>query len=473
MKKKLTKKKLIIIIAIVLVLVIGLIVFINIKKKASAATSTYSYERTVDIKYDTLKDTVVASGTIDSQSTSTITTNATAIVSKINYAVGDYVREGDVVIELDTSSINKQIDRQSKNIVKQQKSLQNSYEMAQDQYYEVGDKYDKAKAARNSARDAFNVAESKINTVKEKLGYDNLVKEYEATVKECIDEKQMACELLSDDDQLKEKFTTAKNNLSEADNKINKAKDEIHNYQELLDEYKAAESAYQTAKAAYNAEEDSFANSEFKYKEGVDTDQLQDLNETLIDYKLKAKSSGQITNIAAVVGSNASGVLATIQDTSKLKISLIIDEYDILKIKLGMKAIIETDASDKQYEGEVSMISPVANTGKDGSSGFGIEVSITSGDVSDLLIGMNSEVTIVMYESDKTFIVPIDSVKDKEDGTSVIYVKGNDGQFEEFKVTKGHDNGYDVEISGANLQEGMKVKANAASSSVSVTSTAK
>jgi len=460
-KFKNKKFRIITIVIIVLVLLVGIssILIIN-KKKNSIPEQAFTYTRTVTLSKGTLNETIVSSGTIESQTTSTISlSGVNAQVSKINYVVGDYVKEGDVVMELDTSSITKQISKAKQSVDEQQEMLQESYDNALDAYYSAESSLYSADYKLSVATSNFNTAKTAVSSYQ--AAYDSAKQKLDKYISD-----QMATSKSIDDIKVEQDYIDLSNDLKEAENNLTEAK-RLNNYDDLYKALTEAQTNYNNAKSTYSKAEDSYDTAAEKLDDGVDSDNLNDLYDDLSDYKLKAKSTGQITNISAVVGSTASGTLATIQDTSKLKISITIDEYDILKLKLGMKAIIETDASDDTYEGEVSMISPTASSSM-GSSGFEIEVNVTSENVDNLLIGMNAEVTIILSSGDENYSVPVDAVETKEDGTSVIYVRNDAGEFEQLQVELGNNNGYYVEIISDELYEGMVVRAAADESQAQV-----
>ncbi|MDO4940079.1 MAG: HlyD family efflux transporter periplasmic adaptor subunit [Erysipelotrichaceae bacterium] len=472
--KSFFKKKAVKVVLIILAILIAVAVTFTIirKNKTKEMAESFTYTRTVTLSKSSLEETVVSSGTIESQTTSTISASVNnASISKINYGVGDYVKEGDVIVELDTSNLYKQINKQSDKVNDQEESLQDRYDEAEDSYDDAEKEYKSAKSARNDAANKYSSAsaaiEEYLNDYNEKTSlvdeaYKNSFEDEDVVITKTEHGYEMAPDIYE--------YATKVSDQTVALEKLNNAK-QAYDYDNLQKAYQEAENKYEQIKSQYKQAESTYESAKDALDDGVDTDSLDELYDTVSDYQLKAKSSGQITSINAVLGSNATGTLATIQDTSKLKISLTIDEYDILKIELGQKAKIETDASDTVYEGVVSQISPTASSGGMGSSGgFEIEVQVTSEDVSKLLIGMNAEVTIIISSGDENFLVPIDAVEDKADGTSVIYVENADGEFEEVKVNKGETNGYYVEIFANELKEGMKVRASANADEAQVTS---
>ena len=66
---------------------------------------------------------------------------------------------------------------------------------------------------------------------------------------------------------------------------------------------------------------------------------------------------------------------------------------------------------------------------------------------------------------DNVFVVPIDAIGTNDAGESIVFVKesgsGSDAIFKEVVVTTGEENDYYVEISSAELSEGMEVRSSA------------
>ncbi len=452
------KKKKVLFIIIAVILIAAVVVTCVFVKKSQSKDTGFTYTRTVTLSKGSLQDTIVASGTIESRNTSTVTASGNAQVSKINYSVGDYVEEGDVIIELDKTSINKQISKAQKSVNESYERLEDSYNSAVSSKDEIWSNWNASSKTLASAETAYKDAKSKVESYEE--AYNQAYAQYKEETEALLSVD--GCTITNGNPincGETDAYTTAKSEMEKALSNLNTIKSTT-NYETLKKEYETALSNNNNLYSQLSSANSKVADAYESLEEGVSSDNLSDLYDSLEDYELTAKTTGQITSMNAVVGSGVNGTLATIQDTSKLKISLTIDEYDIFSVALGQKALIETDASDNIYEGEVSQISPVASGGM-GSSGFEIEVKVTSEDVSKLLIGMSAEVTIIITESEENFTVPVDAVESRMDGTKVIYVEDENGEFYEVSVTTGNDNGYYIEIFGDELYEGMKVRASA------------
>jgi multidrug efflux pump subunit AcrA (membrane-fusion protein) len=122
-KKHITKK---VVIPIVLVLAAaGIFLFLR-QRQAASDTSTSTVEvRTYTITKTSLEETVVADGTVESQSETDVTTDLQYAVASINLEVGDEVQAGDVICVLDTTELEEQIARQ------QEQNAETLEEMAQ------------------------------------------------------------------------------------------------------------------------------------------------------------------------------------------------------------------------------------------------------------------------------------------------------------------------------------------------------
>src|SRR5699024_806080 len=139
-----------------------------------------------------------------------------------------------------------------------------------------------------------------------------------------------------------------------------------------------------------------------------------------------------------------------------------ITENDIESVKVGMTARITSDVTDKEVNGTLTQISPTATGGGSSSGSFAAEVTINDAD-SGLLIGTNAKVEIILSTTEDVFSVPLDAIGENEAGESVIYVQTGetDGEpvLEEMVGTVGEQNDYYAQSSGAELEEGMVVRA--------------
>lgn len=229
-------------------------------------------------------------------------------------------------------------------------------------------------------------------------------------------------------------------------------------YKTWAHQFASANGAYFDALDDYN---DALTN-------GVDNDTLSDLKEQLADCTIKATASGTITELDATVGARiTNGTVAVISDINHLQVSVMIDQYDIMKIAVGMKAEVTSDVVEgATFSATVISKSPV-------STGKGYEVVCALDDATDrLLIGMDAKVSILISQEDDVLLVPIDAVGTDDAGNRVVYVQQSDGSFSPVTVTTGDSSDYYIVVSGNGIGEGTVIRASADASQAEVASTA-
>ena len=229
-------------------------------------------------------------------------------------------------------------------------------------------------------------------------------------------------------------------------------------YKTWAHQFASANGAYFDALDDYN---DALTN-------GVDNDTLSDLKEQLADCTIKATASGTITELDATVGARiTNGTVAVISDINHLQVSVMIDQYDIMKIAVGMKAEVTSDVVEgATFAATVISKSPV-------STGKGYEVVCALDDATDqLLIGMDAKVSILISQEDDVLLVPIDAVGTDDVGNRVVYVQQSDGSFSPVTVTTGDSSDYYIVVSGNGIGEGTVIRASADASQAEVTETA-
>lgn len=488
------------ILMILVSLVCAGILITTIFNKVSAKTTSpkkqdESYVRTLILQKSNLEETVSATGNIESQDTSSVTSNVEAAIQDVFVQVGDTVEEGDVICTLDSSELQKKIEKARESQSTNKETNQTNYDNALAAKDTAWNNYNSQKTTTDNAYAAYQKALSEYQVVENSITtQQNIFNSAQNNLQDkgiTLNQKEGACLAkgyqsdCSDATSSTEytEYTTAKNDYDLANQEFETAKTNLDqaksnsNYQELYNAMTSTKSAYDTANSQLSKLQETFSSADAKVSETYKTltsttssaSDLNDLLEQLENYTLKAKSSGKVTSLNATIGSKASGTIATIQNTNSLKITFSIDEYDIQKIAVGMTARITSDAVDEELTGVVTQISPVATAGSQGSSsGFQVEVEITSSN-STLLIGMSAKVEILISSTDDVFTVPLDAIEEKEDGTSIIYVKNEKGEFVETEVTVGNKTDYYAEISGANIKEGIEVRASANEEEATVT----
>ncbi|MDM8201977.1 HlyD family efflux transporter periplasmic adaptor subunit [Allofournierella massiliensis] len=519
------KKALIAVVLILAIAVAGLWYFRLRRPTMPVAVQGGSYVRTVTLQKGTLDDSISASGTVESSDVSNVTTDLKYTVKTVDVQVGDMVEAGDVICTLDTESLEKSIEKAKETLADSMAQAEKAYQKAQESLAEAQTntseaktEMDEAESAKNDAWSAYDSARSKVSSFQTEA--DNAAAQEESALSALNDAMAVAAEKQTayndaygawkteSDRQLAadyqpadgdaEKLAGLQTAMEEAQAQLEaataaqtsaeaaykQASEQSQAKQQALNEaqntvgltglqtaYQQAQSAYEQAQTAY---EQAVKNQETaqetcddaleSYNKSSESDELTDLQEQLEQCTLTAETSGKVTAVNATVGSMIDGAAATIQNTDSLKVAITIPEYDIESVQVGMTARITSDVTDKEVSGTLSQISPTATGGGSSSSSFAAEVTIDDAD-SGLLIGTNAKVEIILSTTEDVFAVPLDAIGENEAGESVIYVQTGeeDGEpvFEEMTVTVGEQNDYYAQISGAELEEGLVVRASA------------
>lgn len=519
------KKALIAAVLILAVAVAGLWYFRMRRPALPAAAQGGSYVRTVTLQKGNLDDSISASGTVESSDVSNVTTDLKYTVKTVNVQVGDMVEAGDVICTLDTESLEKSIEKAKEALADSMAQAEKTYQKAQESLAEAQTKtseaktdMDEAQSAKDDAWSAYDSACSKVSsfqteaddaaarqenalstlndamavTAQKQTAYNDaygawktesdrqLAADYEpaegdaeklAGLQTAMDNAQAQLDAANEAqtkaqesyDQTSLQAQEKQKALSDAQNTVGLTGLQTA-YQQAQAAYEQAQTAYDQAVKNQETAQETCDDALESYNKSGESDELADLQEQLEQCTLTAETSGKVTAVNATVGSMIEGAAATIQNTESLKVAITIPEYDIESVKVGMTARITSDVTDREVNGTLSQISPTATGGGSSSSSFAAEVTVDDAD-SGLLIGTNAKVEIILSTTEDVFTVPLDAIGENEAGESVIYVQTGEENgepvFEEMAVTVGEENDYYAQISGAELEEGLVVRASA------------
>lgn len=519
------KKALIAAVLILAVAVAGLWYFRMRRPALPAAAQGGSYVRTVTLQKGNLDDSISASGTVESSDVSNVTTDLKYTVKTVNVQVGDMVEAGDVICTLDTESLEKSIEKAKEALADSMAQAEKTYQKAQESLAEAQTKtseaktdMDEAQSAKDDAWSAYDSACSKVSsfqteaddaaarqenalstlndamavTAQKQTAYNDaygawktesdrqLAADYEpaegdaeklAGLQTAMDNAQAQLDAANEAqtkaqesyDQTSLQAQEKQKALSDAQNTVGLTGLQTA-YQQAQAAYEQAQTAYDQAVKNQETAQETCDNALESYNKSGESDELADLQEQLEQCTLTAETSGKVTAVNATVGSMIEGAAATIQNTESLKVAITIPEYDIESVKVGMTARITSDVTDREVNGTLSQISPTATGGGSSSSSFAAEVTVDDAD-SGLLIGTNAKVEIILSTTEDVFTVPLDAIGENEAGESVIYVQTGEENgepvFEEMAMTVGEENDYYAQISGAELEEGLVVRASA------------
>lgn len=176
----------------------------------------------------------------------------------------------------------------------------------------------------------------------------------------------------------------------------------------------------------------------------------------LSDNIILSPISGTLIELGVVSGENIlqDSTVGKITDLENLEVTIPIDELDILKIKNGQEAIINTLAMEgTEFRGKVTNISQVGKV-ENGFSTYNVTVSIDN--PKDLKLGMSAKVRILIDSKKDALLVPLDCITTR-DHKSYVKVKDTKDEIKEIEVQIGLVSNDFAEIVSGELKDGDNV----------------
>lgn len=445
--QKKRKRRRLLIILLIVAAVIGLIVFwiSNSVKKAKETLAGLSANtvQTAFVEKKTLYDSKDATGTLYALESRTITRSLQgseqggAKINAINVEVGDHVSVGDVLVEFSKENVEKSIAEAKEDIGTQkqldalnaedeQRKYVYSYESAATSMKDAAQNVDDALKELYEACDAYGDAKRARDEAMEKENWDDVKASYEAQVSNAYQAEQQAQKAY--DNAVKAQADGGQGSVSSVANSLSEA-----------------DSSYKKAQIT--------SGETVKKLER----QLNDSIDSLDDYIVYATIDGVVTEVNVSEGNTfVSGNVLTIQDDSGYKADVLVDEYDIPKVKKAyeekkangqnLEVVVKTDATgDKEFKGHVTLISPTSTTttsfsstssgsgsssgGTSSSGAANYKVSIELDEIDEsFMIGMSAKVAIIVNQSPaNSLCVPYNCVKQTDDGKYIVKVLDENG----------------------------------------------
>ena len=500
MKKK--RKKWIILGAAVILVVVAVALTFGKKGKIIPSVQASALKQTA------LSNTVSTTGVVQSTDNVNVYTTLNYSIKTVAVKVGDRVKAGDVLCQLDTQDLTDTITQKEDALRLNAATAAQKIKISEKKYSDSKSNLD---AGFNTQ---INTAQNQVDSAKRDL---DTALQNQVTAKAKI-EKDFNTSLITANANV----DTASVNLSRAQSKYDDAKKrkkdgdydnedtidaEIKSDREALNDaqrahdnaqknlsatkassdqelaqyqttvntaqanYNSAVKSLNAAQAAVNQDlqntQQSIASDKLSADDTVQRAELASLRTKLAKCTVTAPTSGTVTAVYAVQNATANGLLFVIENTDALKISVQVKEYDVGNLKEGMRVIVKSDSTgDDQYEGTLQRISPTAEKSNDGKTVSSSDVEfdadvVVSSKNTRLKIGMNARAEIIVEKKDSVFAVPYDAVTTDAQGKDIVYIakKQSNGtyQAEALAVTTGIETDAEVEISGDGLKDGLQI----------------
>jgi HlyD family secretion protein len=402
----LMKKKIFIgFIALLVISMMGAIIYRNSKP-------VYKEVKGITASKGTIIQEVYASGRLEVSDKQEIYAPFVAKVKNVNVQLGDQVRAGQELLEMDSDDLNKQVESAKIVLSGSQSEL------------------DQAKLSRvNLLEDLKKSMDDYLTPNNPALGKDGKPTISIYQMQANYDKAKLAYERL-----LNNPDSSGQASLSTLENKVKQAQKSLN---ELLN---------QQSLAIVHAPRDGIIVN-LNAVAGVVTSSVGSASAV-------SGGNGLVSGDSTSMSTSGSS-LVTLADFDKLKVRAKVNEIDSIKVKVGQKVKVNGDAINKDYYGIISSIAPTAVTtyaakGEETT----VEILVDLDNSSGLKPGYNVNVSIKTFEKNDTLLLPPQAIQDRN-GKSVVFIEEN-GLAKQHDVTVGISDEKQVEILSG-LKEGTKV----------------
>ncbi len=452
---------------------------------------------------------VSASGHIALVNQQVVAPDVGGTVQQVDVKIGDTVAAGDLLLALDTTTLERAVKRAELSVEAQRNALAQLTEAATDAEVAVAEanlteaqqnladvlagpsnaeiaaarsslssswsKYNELQAGPSQAeltQLSADLKKSEVALAEAKRSYDKVVwrndvgmtSEAAAMQDATIDyEKAQAAYQTSiaaaDNSELQSAISSAQNAQVQLDDLLNSPTEA---------EIAQAKAQVADAEAALATLQEGPTDSELRGTEISLEQALVDLEEAygnLAAAKLYAPTAGTVLAVDTAVGERVSEgtVVVTLADTAELELTIDVAELDVPQIAVGQPAAVAIDAlSGKPFSGEITVIAPSS----DSSSGvvyYSVTVRLTDSELAQVRPGMTAIATIQNTQSamSDSWLVPTTAIQE-QNGQNVVTVINGETQTA-VTVTPGAVQGEWTMVQSADLQAGDQVAATLAS----------
>ncbi|WP_459481698.1 efflux RND transporter periplasmic adaptor subunit [Clostridium saccharoperbutylacetonicum] len=406
-EKKINLNKKTFIVFIIIILIFSIVIIISIKnnkiKPKEVSIDTVSKRK--------ITETTTETGTIEPNYRSNILLNSSQKVLKVAVKEGDFVKKGDLLVLLDSSEYETELEKQKINLQNAQLTL--------NQMLNTGIDKDKS-----SSENSLIQAKANLETAKRK--YDDLNKKFS--------QKQTL-------------FNAGSISQSELDD----AKKDKDDAQTALS---VSESALSSADISLK---DTLSNSDNKVS--LQKNQIALIQKDIDNYQKKIDDSKIISNIdGKIIKIDAkenefpkSGDEIIVDDVSQYKVSVDLKQFDTLKAAKDQKVNIKIKGSSQPYTGTISEIAQYAeNKTNAGSGNQENKVKITviiDNPTYEIKAGYEADVQFIFKEKEDSIAIGFDGIKEnKTSGEKYVYFVNPDNKIFQRSIKTGIQGDYYVEI---------------------------
>ena len=273
MKMKKSRKIAAVVCAAALVCCLGGLQVLSDSRKSRAPTAVECQP----LETATLQNTVTASGTVKSASSTNVYTNLTATVRDVHVEVGDQVQAGDILCQLDSESLEDTLETRRLSLSVSQNTSRQTISASQKQYNDAVNNLDAGlnstvntvRDATASAKRALEKAQSDYEQAKNDLSADmnsQLVSAEEAVQQAAIAEQRASQTYEDAKDQVGDMYKDLRIEVRDADKEKQAAQDLVSSLTEALQDASQDSGEYQSLKVRLELAEADLQAAKVKYE---------------------------------------------------------------------------------------------------------------------------------------------------------------------------------------------------------------
>ena len=457
------KKRIVIITGLAVILIAGG-AFISTRTTRSASNDLLANAQTATVTRTTLMTSVDSTGSIIPEAELSLAFGTSGTVDQVNVAVGDQVKQDDVLATLDTTDLQLKVTQ-----------AEQAYQLQQLTYSETvqadASAVAVAEAAYNSALASYNAARQDYNNLSEK---ETVQCSSLTSAKTNLDQAQTAYDRLANDHQAKNylsadwgPFQSVVNNLTNAQSAYNLALANCNITKLSLNDssLRSAQTQVQSAKANLDSLVSPRAEEQVQAAAALEQARLslEQAKRTLTEATITAPFAGTITAVNILAGgSSGSSDAITIVDTSRLHVDVLVDETEVASVAIGQKATLTLDAlTGVTLTGQVANIDPTG-TVSNGVVNYNVRVNLDPSDAA-LKLDMTANASLIGEKAENVLAVPTTAIRSgramnrgnaqsgetKTNTASNMVMVLKDGQVHPVPVTLGMTAGDLTEVSAA------------------------
>lgn len=444
--------------------------------------------------------TVTGSGAIESSSVKNVAAEVAAKVKSVNVSVGDTVKKGDVLFELDSSDLETQIRNKQKTINNYQKTVneytedianlnvysdangyvtnlkvekgssvnKNSvlFEIVDDSYYVLKADFhynannpiqigDEVTMMVNDAFNYINGTVSKVSDLKQHYEYGGEIQEVEIQVKnpgytlEGVTVSQITVSTQTNTKIMALASSTFETLKSTSVKSLSSGTVATLNINE---------GDYITSGALVMVLEnddlyENLADAKTALSDALT--ELADIREDSTFYTITAPIDGVVTNVNVNEDDyvRSESTLAKIVNNTEVQFQINVDELDILDIEIGQEVKVTIDAlTETATTPLIGYVTEIALEGTNMNSVTSYPVTISLAGSDEIRMGMNCTAEIVVKSAKDVLVIPVEAASARK---NQYFVTLEDGSQKEIEIGI-YDEDYIEIVSG--LTEGEKIK---------------